>query len=273
VRPAISHKSKLNSLPYRALASGAFQCFSPEGAILALTSSADLHELKVRIELQDFIINNAPLLYQYANSIRRFENDESLYFITGCLKSDSWALAAFNERVDHPNNVLRLIQTGGSSETSAPNYAWTSRAMAEAWTGSNPTRGKDTYTGKNQSLFLRGYKMTFSPEFRSRMSGHSPGPGGPDRGDGSPKSDSSNGGEDRFDGSHARKGPPKDGSHGGSGSQSSNGSTSSYGNVCSHDLPIVQTFPMYRKAVSVLILLSVSKAHSLPAAFASMRFD
>jgi hypothetical protein len=139
-------------MSHRALASGAFQCFSSTGAILALTSSADQHELKDRIELRAFIINNARLLYQYANSIQRLDKDESLYFITGCVKSDSWALAAFNEPVDHPKDVLTLVQIGGNSDASAPNYDWTSRGTAEAWTGSNLTKGKDKYTGKNQCL-------------------------------------------------------------------------------------------------------------------------
>ncbi|RXW17748.1 hypothetical protein EST38_g8099 [Candolleomyces aberdarensis] len=232
----------------RALASGAFRCLAPKGAVLALTSPADLHELKDRIGLRDFIINHALLLYRYANSIRRLDNDESLYFVTGCIKSDSWALAAFNEPVDHPNDVLRLVQTGGGSGMSALTYAWTSRGTAEAWTGSNSTRGRHDYTGRNQCLFLRGYKMAFSPEFRLRISGHSPSPGGPGSGHGSPKSDSSNGGGDRYDGSYTKKDSPRGGSHGGSKFNSFNGSTPSPGNACSHDLPVVQAFPMYQEA-------------------------
>jgi hypothetical protein len=241
----------------RAVASGTFRCLSSRGAVLALTSSADLDELENHVDLREFIINNATQLYRYANHIRRLDNNESLYFVTGCIKSDSWALAAFNEPVDPPNDVLRLVQSGHSSDASSSSYAWTSRGTSEARTGSNSNRGKDSYRGKNQCLFLRGYKMAFTPEFRSRMSGHSPSPGGPDGRRGSPDFNSSNGGGRGYDGAHDGKDSPNTGSHGGSGFSRSNGSTSLPGNACSDNLPVVQAFPMYRTAVSASTFFSV----------------
>ncbi|RXW14218.1 hypothetical protein EST38_g11639 [Candolleomyces aberdarensis] len=168
-----------------AVTSGAFRCLSSQGAVLLLpTSSADLEELDNHMELRDFIINNPSSLYRYANSIRRLDDHESLYVITGCIKSDSWALAAFKDPVDPLNDVLNLVQTNHNSDNdiSDPTHVWTSRGTAETRTGSNPTRGQDSYKGKNQCLFLRGYKLAFSQAFRSRMKDHPPGPGGSEQG-------------------------------------------------------------------------------------------
>ena len=164
---------------FRAVATGTFRCLSSRGAVLALTSSADLDELENHIDLRDFIINNAMQLYRHANGIRRLDHTESLYFVSGCIKSDSWAIAAFNEPVDSPNDVLRLIQSGTTptpkdSKEAEPHlkYTWTSRATAEARTGFNANRGKETYRGKNQCLFLRGYKMACGTKMRQIVDVH-----------------------------------------------------------------------------------------------------
>ncbi|KAJ2926534.1 hypothetical protein H1R20_g10562, partial [Candolleomyces eurysporus] len=82
-----------------------------EGAVL-VTSSADLEELENYVELRHFIAENARLLYLHANGIRRLDEDESLYILTGCIKSDSWAMAAFKGPIYPPYDVLRLIRKG-----------------------------------------------------------------------------------------------------------------------------------------------------------------
>lgn len=138
----------------------------PQGAVLALTSSADLEVLQSRVELRDFIIENAQSLFQYANSIRKLDaKGDSLYIITGCIKSDSWALAAYNGLIDPQNDVLRLIRKGHPSSTTE--YGWTSKGTAEARCGSSQNNDKD------QCLFLQGFKMSFSAAFHSKMKGNS----------------------------------------------------------------------------------------------------
>ncbi|RXW20158.1 hypothetical protein EST38_g5689 [Candolleomyces aberdarensis] len=146
------------------LASFEFKMLEPEGAVLALTSSADLEEFRSHVELRDFIIDNAASLYRYANSIQRLDYHESLYIVTGCIKSDSWALAAYNDLPDPQNDVLKLIRTEASGSAS-PAYVWTDRGTAEARSGSTQNGG----THKDQCLFLQGFKVAFSAAFRSRM--------------------------------------------------------------------------------------------------------
>ncbi|RXW17689.1 hypothetical protein EST38_g8167 [Candolleomyces aberdarensis] len=150
------------------IASCEFRMLEPQGAVLALTSSADLEELANRIELRDFIINNAVSTYKYANTIRKLDHDESLYIVTGCIKSDSWALAAYNDLVDPRDDVLRLVRTGAPGLN--PTFGWTSRGRAEARSGSSSTRTRGTASVKDQCLFLQGFKIAFSAGFRSRNS-------------------------------------------------------------------------------------------------------
>jgi hypothetical protein len=153
-------------------ASYEFRMLEPEGAVLALTSSADLEEFHSRVDLRDFIIDNAPSIYCYANSIRRLDYHESLYIVTGCIKSDSWALAAYNGYPDPQNDVLKLVRRNRSG--SAPDYMWTDRGTAEARFGS--TRPGDSH--KDQCLFLRGFKVAYSAAFRFKMKDNSANPEG-----------------------------------------------------------------------------------------------
>ncbi|RXW12585.1 hypothetical protein EST38_g13269, partial [Candolleomyces aberdarensis] len=82
-----------------------FPCTSEQGAVLACTTSADLEELDDPDSLRDFVIQHAGALYQQATSMKKLAED-SLYIVTGCIKSASWGLAAYR---DAPaDQVLRL---------------------------------------------------------------------------------------------------------------------------------------------------------------------
>ncbi|RXW15365.1 hypothetical protein EST38_g10486 [Candolleomyces aberdarensis] len=160
------------------------------GAVLVSTSPADLEELDNYIKLRGFIIDHARLLYQYANALRELDDDESLYIITGCIKSGSWAMAAFKDPMAPPHDVLRLVKGGGSGPI--PNYMWTSRGTASA--KSYPDEHTHDYNGKekNQTLFMHGFKLSFSSAFRSRWNNHAiPG----DTDSSKPPSDSDSSGE------------------------------------------------------------------------------
>jgi uncharacterized membrane protein YgcG len=152
---------------YRRTSSFEFRCRSPQGAVLALTSSADLLEAVHQTELRDTIIRHAELLYRHAESVRRIGHDESLYIVTSCFKTDSWALAAYKDPMGAPGDVLRLMQIGWDDHPEHPNplYAWTKRGTSEAKCGES-AGGRRV---KDQTLFLRGFKLAFSQSFRVRM--------------------------------------------------------------------------------------------------------
>jgi hypothetical protein len=139
--------------------------------VLACTSSADLEELVHPIPLRDFLVQNAGIIYQHANSVRRVADEDSLYIISGCIKSDSWALAAYKNPAPATDDVLKLVRkTTENQILQTPQFFWTHRGTAEAHSGFTsipPT--SERHQRKDQCLFLRGFKMVFSPDFRSRL--------------------------------------------------------------------------------------------------------
>lgn len=149
----------------RSIASFEFRCRSDSGAVLAATSSAELEELDDYTELREFILQHAELLYRHANTVRRIAGHEALYIITGCIKSDSWALASFKERAD-PYDPMCLENMTHDGDDQC-RYDWT-----QTWSSSEARFGSSEQVGlKDQTLFLRGFKLDFSPTFRTRMAG------------------------------------------------------------------------------------------------------
>ncbi|KAJ3501320.1 hypothetical protein NMY22_g18969 [Coprinellus aureogranulatus] len=142
-----------------------FRCWpdAQQGAIFVATTPAEREELLNYTGLREYILRHPLHIYLHAHNIRRVADDEPLYIITGCIKSDSWALAGFKGAMPthydtmcltdrtHPNNPL-------------PKYAWTKRAAAEARFGTSGSAGL-----KNQTLFLKGFKLDFSQPLRDRV--------------------------------------------------------------------------------------------------------
>lgn len=140
---------------------------SSKGAVLVVTSPADLvavEDLTV-LDIRESIIQHAGTLYLYANRVRRLRSDDSsLYAVTGCVKTDAWALGAFRKPLD--GATLKLVRTSGDTEHGdTPIYQWNTPGSiwADLFTGQNPG-GK-----KNQTLFLRGFKVGYSQAFRFRI--------------------------------------------------------------------------------------------------------
>ncbi|KAF6747374.1 hypothetical protein DFP72DRAFT_609206 [Ephemerocybe angulata] len=149
-----------------------FRCGSRQGAVVIPTSAAKLEELTNHTTLRKTLIQSAGLLYLHANAIRLIGDDEPLYIITGCIKSESWALAAYRDPLPPPHDILRLVQRpqiASQISERIPPYAWTKRGTSEARVGAS-----ETSQLMDQSLFLRGYKMAFSQDFRAQMDGRQP---------------------------------------------------------------------------------------------------
>ncbi|TEB19417.1 hypothetical protein FA13DRAFT_374417 [Coprinellus micaceus] len=141
-----------------------FECRSSQGAVLAITSPTELQELTDFTALREHIVRNAELLYRHANSICRIADTEALYVITGCIKSESWALAAFNDPTTSPADTLKLVKRQGINRHGNGEFVWTRRGTSEARVGKSRAAG-----ACDQSLFLRGFKLDFSQKARSRM--------------------------------------------------------------------------------------------------------
>ncbi|KAJ2913972.1 hypothetical protein MD484_g6448, partial [Candolleomyces efflorescens] len=101
-----------------------FDCISEQGAVLACTSSADLVELENLVSLKQYLNQNAGAIYQQAYLTEQFDSD-SLYVVTGCIKTAGWGLAAYQGITS--NQTMRLAQRpgGNSSPEDGKLYDWT----------------------------------------------------------------------------------------------------------------------------------------------------
>lgn len=210
-----------------------------------MTSAGRLEELDESdgIDLQEFISQFAGLLYRYANGIRPIKNEEALYIVTGCIKSESWALAAFRDPVLHPQHVPRLVKlSGGPVDNSAQNtiYGWRSPGTFDSYVGKSEANGS-----QDQTLFLRGFKLDFSQSFRSQAKrAHPPftrrNESDGDSSFGSPDSKGSRGGQTGGDPSGGGEGSSK-GSWGASGDSGGTGGR----DVCeaADDYFLITSFP------------------------------
>ncbi|TEB24219.1 hypothetical protein FA13DRAFT_1329799 [Coprinellus micaceus] len=108
-----------------------------QGSVLAVTSAAKLEELGAadRMNLRKVISRYAGLLYRYANGLHLIGEQEALYILTGCIKSESWGIAAFRHRPDS-NHVPKLVRLSGAepAEIDPPGsrYRWRSPGTFDA---------------------------------------------------------------------------------------------------------------------------------------------
>ncbi|KAJ7759344.1 hypothetical protein DFH07DRAFT_715414, partial [Mycena maculata] len=75
-----------------------FDCTPPDGAVLAIPLGSHLEKLEHLESMRRYAIKNAESWYKYVNGARGRElTNGSLYLITGCEKSRSWGIAAFQD--------------------------------------------------------------------------------------------------------------------------------------------------------------------------------
>ncbi|KAJ3536708.1 hypothetical protein NMY22_g5914 [Coprinellus aureogranulatus] len=195
-------------------------CESTSGALLAATSAAEVQELEDYRELRTWIAQHPELIFEHANS----PNVGPIYAITSVTNADSWALAAFRENVGSGQRMTLRNLTGDGD--AMPSYDW-----VRTWRCSEGRVGSSNR--RDQTLFVRGFKLDFSAGFRSRMeSGPSSSPGtSSDRGFFGPDHSKFSGGRAPH-GGHAGGGSAQREGAGPSSSGSASGShmASSYGN-------------------------------------------
>jgi hypothetical protein len=120
--------------------------------------------------LRIFLMRNAGIVYRHASEIQPIGNEESLYVITGCIRSDGWSLEAF--RGAKSGERLRLLKRHEEDESTDAGkiYDWIELGPAEArcWPGTAEQTGVQE---NNQTLFIQGFKLGVSASFRARMDG------------------------------------------------------------------------------------------------------
>ncbi|TEB32263.1 hypothetical protein FA13DRAFT_293333 [Coprinellus micaceus] len=125
--------------------------------------------------LYQHLSRHAEVIYRHASRLQHVpEEEEGLYAVSGCMKSDSWALAGFIDPMVPPEDVLTLIKPhhshSGTSPTGADRrYVWTNKGMADGFSGASREKSLQTHC-----LFVQGFKLGFSQSFRSRVRNSQP---------------------------------------------------------------------------------------------------
>ncbi|KAJ7686067.1 hypothetical protein B0H17DRAFT_907284, partial [Mycena rosella] len=84
-----------------------FDCNAPRGAVLALPHGSQLTKLENLEHMRRYASEHAESWYKYINGARgRGLANGSLYLVTGCEKSRSWGMAAFQDVTTEPTFQL-----------------------------------------------------------------------------------------------------------------------------------------------------------------------
>ncbi|KAH6915908.1 hypothetical protein BKA70DRAFT_473017 [Coprinopsis sp. MPI-PUGE-AT-0042] len=133
-----------------------YPCHDSEGAILAVTSPAQLLSLKDHTPLRDWLCDHGMTLFQSLRSGRA----DPLYVVTGTVTSSSWATATYAEPMKAPYDSVVLTHLMPQGPSSRPSYRWTRTGKAQVRSGVSVTIDPTGERAKDQCLFLRGFLLT-----------------------------------------------------------------------------------------------------------------
>ncbi|KAH6916495.1 hypothetical protein BKA70DRAFT_487888 [Coprinopsis sp. MPI-PUGE-AT-0042] len=135
-----------------------FSCCQKEGAILAVTSPAELREVKDHSLLRRYLCENAASLFAFLAEHHALPHGSSIYVVTGTILSATWATATHSIPMHPSHNTLVLKREVPSDQSRKPFFVWTKRGNART-----QTQGSQAGEAKDQCLFLRGFLITASP--------------------------------------------------------------------------------------------------------------
>ncbi|KAJ3513309.1 hypothetical protein NMY22_g15079 [Coprinellus aureogranulatus] len=140
---------------------------NPSGAILVMNCPAQSVELDDPRALEQYLESNAKTVFRRASKKVRVGEKLPLFIITGAVRTDAWAIAAYQQGdldgQSPTGKTLRLeLFPGNEGQTRTPSYRWVESGCAETSCGTSDEGIKD------QAVFLRGFKLQFSPQFVKR---------------------------------------------------------------------------------------------------------
>ncbi|KAH6916275.1 hypothetical protein BKA70DRAFT_483173 [Coprinopsis sp. MPI-PUGE-AT-0042] len=139
-----------------------FHCRQTQGAVLAVTSSGELETLtpKSRNQLRKYLCKHGSHLMATLRREDYLEPGQSLYVVTGTIKSSSWAIAVHTSLMQKPFDQVVLTRREDKSGASFPTYTWTSQGSAAARSVASVALDEEGGRIKDQCLFLRGFLLT-----------------------------------------------------------------------------------------------------------------
>ncbi|EDR06270.1 uncharacterized protein LACBIDRAFT_328934 [Laccaria bicolor S238N-H82] len=149
-----------------------FQCSNAEGAILTMPDGAFREDLRSTTLFRDFAAENAESWYRFINGPCGWELENGkLHLITGCDKTTSWGLAAYQNTQSETNSsgslggpVLRFRNANDAGDyVPGTTYCWEHEGTADAKAGPEfefePSNGVGA---RNQCTFIRSHTIMLS---------------------------------------------------------------------------------------------------------------
>jgi hypothetical protein len=141
-----------------------FSCSCEKGAILVLPDGASREDLRRLVKFRHAAEQNAVAWYEYARHCGL--EPESLYLITGCVKTNSWGVASIYNASREHGASLTFTASSIAEMSASYNYSWETYSPADVRCGPKPPSKVH-----NQCAFLRGFKISFSENLKTLWSG------------------------------------------------------------------------------------------------------
>ncbi|KAJ6595248.1 hypothetical protein DFH09DRAFT_1136493 [Mycena vulgaris] len=132
---------------------------SKTAGILILPDGASRCDVRLRRRFEEYALKHAQRWYSFVNGQVGLGIDTgALYLVTGCDKTTSWNIAAFQDRTDSGRITMKL--TASECISAGFSYTWDWQNGSTDFTDSGPRRrpGEEGWSN-NQTVFLRGYKV------------------------------------------------------------------------------------------------------------------
>ena len=142
-----------------------FSCSCEKGAILILPDGASRKDLQTVNKFRRAIEHNAAAWCEFVRNGGR--TPESLYLVTGCVKTSSWGVASIFNQSSTREASLKFIPASMGEGSGSLSYLWDTYSPLDTRRGPDPPS-----EAQNQCVFLRGFKITFSEGFRTLWSGN-----------------------------------------------------------------------------------------------------
>jgi hypothetical protein len=150
---------RLLKYPPRPIHEITFRCRQQDGAILVVTSPAELQEVDDPDALREYLCENASQLFNLLLQRHKIPYGSSIYVVTGAIFSATWATATHDKEMHPSHDTIVLKREVPKGKGQNPYFVWTT-------IGGNAqtrTQGRQAGETKDQCLFLRGFLMTASP--------------------------------------------------------------------------------------------------------------
>lgn len=140
-----------------------FSCTCEKGAILVLPDGACREDLRRLEKFRHAAEQHAMAWYEHARHCGL--NPESLYLVTGCVKTSSWGVASILNASEERSACLKFTAASVAGAGASYSYSWETHSPADVRSGPKPPSEV-----QNQCVFLRGFKISFNENLKTLWS-------------------------------------------------------------------------------------------------------